>query len=213
MVRVAADHDSALQRDPDARAVRLPHQVFETLRVGLASGPVLVQVPRAGYVPSVACQGCRAPGRCPRCAQGLRVKQPRVLCQLLQGLWLHGIQELTGIDQPIKATSNRPSTGGQVKRRRHAGHGGHHTRSLRAHFFSPTQKCVSAQGNTHGQDGPRMLLAQARQNPSNLFKIARVVRAGAVVQFATAAAKVGHSIVKPLHTGKFGKCLRVVTGG
>lgn len=72
VVRVAADHDSALQRDPDARAVRLPHQVFETLRVGLASGPVLVQVPRAGYVPSVACQGCRAPGRCPRCAQGLR---------------------------------------------------------------------------------------------------------------------------------------------
>lgn len=72
LVRVAADHVSALDRDPDARAARLPHQVFEAIRVGLASGPVLVQVPRSGYVAAVACQGCRAPARCPRCSTLLR---------------------------------------------------------------------------------------------------------------------------------------------
>lgn len=51
-VRVAADHDTALQRDPDARAARLPHDVFTAIRAGLASGPVLLQVPRAGYAPA-----------------------------------------------------------------------------------------------------------------------------------------------------------------
>ena len=72
VVRVAADHESALLRDPDARAARLPHPVFDTLRAGLASGPVLVQVPRSGYVAGVACQACRAIARCPACGQGLR---------------------------------------------------------------------------------------------------------------------------------------------
>lgn len=72
VVRVAGDHDAALARDPDARAARLPRQVFEAIRVGLASGPVLVQVPRAGYVPALACRGCREPARCPRCSGPLR---------------------------------------------------------------------------------------------------------------------------------------------
>lgn len=72
VVRVAADHDRALERDPDARAARLPHDVFATLRAALASGPVLLQVPRAGYVAAVACQGCRAPVRCARCGLPLR---------------------------------------------------------------------------------------------------------------------------------------------
>ncbi|MFT3874852.1 MAG: hypothetical protein QM708_00240 [Propioniciclava sp.] len=47
-VRIAADHERALERDPDARAARLPHDVFAVIRAGLASGPVLLQVPRAG---------------------------------------------------------------------------------------------------------------------------------------------------------------------
>lgn len=72
LVRVAADHDRALDRDPDARVARLPHDVFATIRAGLASGPVLVQVPRAGYVAAVACQGCRTPARCPACGHPLR---------------------------------------------------------------------------------------------------------------------------------------------
>jgi primosomal protein N' (replication factor Y) len=33
-----------------------------------AGAPVLVQVPRRGYLPSVACAECRTPARCPHCA-------------------------------------------------------------------------------------------------------------------------------------------------
>jgi len=51
--------------------VRLPQQAFQAVRTGLAAGPVLVQVPRAGYLPYLACQGCRTPARCPNCGQGL----------------------------------------------------------------------------------------------------------------------------------------------
>ena len=71
-VRVAADDDFALERDPAARAARLPHQAFSTVRTGLAQGPVLVQVPRAGYVVSLCCQTCREPVRCPYCRGRLR---------------------------------------------------------------------------------------------------------------------------------------------
>jgi primosomal protein N' (replication factor Y) len=71
-VRVASDDDFALERDTAARAARLPHQAFSTVRTGLAQGPVLVQVPRAGYVVSLCCQTCREQVRCPYCRGPLR---------------------------------------------------------------------------------------------------------------------------------------------
>lgn len=71
-VRVAVDNDRALERDPHARGTRMPHEVFAVLRAGLVQGPVLVQVPRAGYAPRLRCQTCRAPADCPRCGQPLR---------------------------------------------------------------------------------------------------------------------------------------------
>ncbi len=71
-VRVAADDDFALERDPEARAARLPHQAFSVVRTGLAQGPILVQVPRAGYVVSLSCQTCREPVRCPHCRGRVR---------------------------------------------------------------------------------------------------------------------------------------------
>ncbi len=66
-VRVAADSDRSLERDPDARAARLPHEVFEMMRATLPQGPVLVQVPRSGYRLALVCQGCREPVRCRFC--------------------------------------------------------------------------------------------------------------------------------------------------
>ena len=66
-VRIAVDTDLALARDPAARAARLPHEVFEAIRVGLAHGPVLIQVPRTGYLVSLTCQTCREPVRCGHC--------------------------------------------------------------------------------------------------------------------------------------------------
>lgn len=62
--------DSA--RDPHAGAARLPHDVFAAVRAGLAAGPVLVQVPRAGYLPLLVCSQCRTAARCPSCGQALR---------------------------------------------------------------------------------------------------------------------------------------------
>ncbi|MBP2702396.1 primosomal protein N' [Microbispora sp. RL4-1S] len=62
-VRPTGD-DAELARDEAARAARLPSLAWRALRHGLDHGPVLVQVPRRGYLPALACQHCRAPARC-----------------------------------------------------------------------------------------------------------------------------------------------------
>ena len=72
-VRVTADSDLALARDSAARAARLPHEVFDMMRATLPQGPVLVQVPRAGYLVALVCQGCREPARCSFCGGPTRV--------------------------------------------------------------------------------------------------------------------------------------------
>jgi primosomal protein N' (replication factor Y) (superfamily II helicase) len=65
---VAAGADAELARDPAARTARLPTLAWRTARDTLAGGaPVLVQVPRHGYVPALACARCRAPARCRHC--------------------------------------------------------------------------------------------------------------------------------------------------
>lgn len=79
-VRIATDTDLALERDPKARAARLPHDVFAAIRTGLAVGPVLLQVPRAGYAPSMACQRCRTTARCPSCGHPLRGEREGIVC-------------------------------------------------------------------------------------------------------------------------------------
>lgn len=71
-VRVTGDSDAALARDPLAKQVRLPRDAFALLRDHVVRGPVLVQVPRAGYAPSLTCQACRTPVRCDRCGGPLR---------------------------------------------------------------------------------------------------------------------------------------------
>ncbi|CAA9327339.1 MAG: Helicase PriA essential for oriC/DnaA-independent DNA replication, partial [uncultured Frankineae bacterium] len=61
--------DDQLARDPQAQAARLPAAAFDAARRALADGaPVLVQVPRRGYVPSLACVRDRTPARCAHCA-------------------------------------------------------------------------------------------------------------------------------------------------
>ncbi|MFJ4788102.1 primosomal protein N' [Streptomyces sp. NPDC088794] len=66
LVRTVGDGD--LARDEAARAARLPTLAWQAVREGLRHGPVLVQVPRRGYVPRMACANCRAPARCRHCA-------------------------------------------------------------------------------------------------------------------------------------------------
>ncbi|HJY45582.1 MAG TPA: primosomal protein N' [Propionibacteriaceae bacterium] len=72
-VKVTADSDLALERDPAARAARVPHEVFDMMRASLPQGPVLVQVPRGGYLAALVCQGCREPARCRFCGGPTRV--------------------------------------------------------------------------------------------------------------------------------------------
>jgi primosomal protein N' (replication factor Y) len=70
MPRVVAIGDDVEQaRDPGAAAARLPSLAWRSTREALATGhPVLVQVPRRGYVPSLACARDRTPARCATCA-------------------------------------------------------------------------------------------------------------------------------------------------
>lgn len=55
------------ERDPLAMIARLPGAAWRAAREGLERGPVLVQVARAGYLPSLACETCREPARCQAC--------------------------------------------------------------------------------------------------------------------------------------------------
>ncbi|MEU9984730.1 primosomal protein N' [Streptomyces sp. NPDC050856] len=77
LVRTVGDTD--LARDEAARAARLPSLAWQAVREGLRTGPVLVQVPRRGYVPRLACERCRAPARCRHCAGPLEAPEQRGL--------------------------------------------------------------------------------------------------------------------------------------
>ena len=71
----AAGADAELARDGAARSARMPSLALRTARAGLARGPVLVQVPRRGYVTAVACENCRAPARCAACGGPLTLER------------------------------------------------------------------------------------------------------------------------------------------
>lgn len=73
-VRPTGD-DVETARDPAAAAARLPSLAWRTVREALAAGlPALVQVPRGGYVPSLACARDRTPARCGFCAGPLAAR-------------------------------------------------------------------------------------------------------------------------------------------
>jgi primosomal protein N' (replication factor Y) len=78
-VRPVGD-DFEIARDPAAVVARLPSLAWRATREALAAGnPVLVQVPRAGYVPSLACARDRSPARCTVCAGPLAAPSERTV--------------------------------------------------------------------------------------------------------------------------------------
>jgi primosomal protein N' (replication factor Y) len=91
--RVDGTSEDDLARDPQAQAARIPGLAFEAARQALAVGaPVLVQVPRRGYVPSLVCQRDRTPARCTACAGPLAMTSGHALaacrwCGHLAGDW------------------------------------------------------------------------------------------------------------------------------
>ncbi len=88
--QIAGTDGDDVARDEAARTARLPHRAFTTAREALKSGPVLVQVPRRGYLPSLACQRCRTLARCSDCAGPLEASSGHAIpacrwCGLLSG--------------------------------------------------------------------------------------------------------------------------------
>ena len=75
-VRPAADA-AELARDGAALSARLPSLALRTARTALAHGPVLVQVPRRGYLAAIACGRCRTQARCAVCAGQLEIAGSR----------------------------------------------------------------------------------------------------------------------------------------
>jgi primosomal protein N' (replication factor Y) len=68
--RVVALDDSGYvqERDAASHTARLPSLALDAARAALRSAhPVLVQVPRRGYVPALACGKCRTIARCRHC--------------------------------------------------------------------------------------------------------------------------------------------------
>lgn len=60
-------------RDTAAASARLPSVAWQAVKKGLDEGPVLVQVPRRGYLVALSCGHCRAPVRCSTCSGPLRL--------------------------------------------------------------------------------------------------------------------------------------------
>jgi primosomal protein N' (replication factor Y) len=76
--RVIALDDTgyADERDPAARTARVPSIALRAARSALQAGaPVLVQVPRRGYIPALACARCRTIARCRHCTGPLSMQE------------------------------------------------------------------------------------------------------------------------------------------
>ncbi|WP_258061850.1 primosomal protein N' [Arthrobacter sp. ZGTC412] len=86
--RVVNTADSFEQeRDPLAMIARLPGAAWRAAKEGLERGPVLVQVARAGYAPSLVCDSCREPARCGACQGPLAVAGASGTSALPQCRW------------------------------------------------------------------------------------------------------------------------------
>ncbi|GAB3446997.1 hypothetical protein GCM10027570_18790 [Streptomonospora sediminis] len=88
----ASGDDSELVRDEAARTARIPSVALRVAREAARSGPVLIQVPRRGYLASLACGSCRAPARCGSCQGPLAVQGAHAMpycrwCGRIAGEW------------------------------------------------------------------------------------------------------------------------------
>ncbi|MBW3086041.1 putative primosomal protein N' [Austwickia sp. TVS 96-490-7B] len=66
-IHVAGETVDVERHGPAARA-HLPSAAFRVVREVAGDAPVLVQVPRRGYVPALSCTRCRTAARCPSCS-------------------------------------------------------------------------------------------------------------------------------------------------
>ena len=88
----AAGDDRELARDEAARSARMPSLALRTAREAARTGPVLFQVPRRGYLNTLACASCREPARCDQCRGPLAVRGSHAMpscgwCGRVSGGW------------------------------------------------------------------------------------------------------------------------------
>ncbi|RYB92128.1 primosome assembly protein PriA [Nocardioides oleivorans] len=86
---------------------RIPRAAYDAIRRGLASGPVLVQTPRAGYAASLACDTCRTPARCTACSGPLVLGGPTVpphcrWCAHVESAWVCPTCGGRGLRAPVR---------------------------------------------------------------------------------------------------------------
>ncbi len=109
--RVRALTSVELAAEGPGAAARIPTAAWRAARAALEHGPVLVQVPRSGYVPVVACGRCRTPARCTVCHGPLALSGPQATpqcawCGALAGGWSCAECHWTGL-RSVRVGSQR----------------------------------------------------------------------------------------------------------
>lgn len=89
-----------------ARGARVPGPAVGLVRRALQEGPVLVQTPRSGYAPHLACDRCRTPARCAACSGPLRLTTPTDppacgWCGVVVPRWACGTCGAHGLRAPV----------------------------------------------------------------------------------------------------------------
>lgn len=109
--RVRALTSVELAAEGPGAAARIPTAAWRAARSALEQGPVLVQVPRSGYLPVVACARCRTPARCTVCHGPLALSGPGAApqcawCGALAGGWSCAECHWTGL-RSVRVGSQR----------------------------------------------------------------------------------------------------------
>lgn len=73
--RIVAMDEHLREREGPSGRSRLPQAAMRVIREGLGRGSVLVQVPRSGYVPAIACTFCGTRCLCPTCSAPLALRR------------------------------------------------------------------------------------------------------------------------------------------
>ena len=97
----------AVAAEDRAVGTRIPRAAYDAIRRGLELGPVLVQTPRAGYAPSLACEQCRTPARCAVCTGPLSLVSAAAppqcrWCGHVEGSWACTACGHRGLRAPVR---------------------------------------------------------------------------------------------------------------
>ncbi|SPT54039.1 Primosomal protein N' [Actinomyces bovis] len=75
--RVEVPGTAELSAEGASGGARIPSLAHRAVRAALEAGPVLVQVPRGGYAPVVACEDCRQAAKCKLCGGPVALQSDR----------------------------------------------------------------------------------------------------------------------------------------